>query len=498
VIDVVDPIADPENTPPVAADDNFEGFAAQSISSSLVGNDSDPDGDVITIADPATGAPTAAALTVTTTQGGSLVIQPNGQFTYTPAAGFIGIDTFDYSVIDPSGATDDATVSFTVTGDPDPAVNDVPDANDDITTTQVNTQSSDDALANDTDPNGDPLTVTEIEGVAVVAGTPTAVTTVNGGMLEINDDGSYIYTPAAGFIGTESVEYRIDDGMGGTDVATITLSVFNMSPQVEDDINNTSVNQPTDGNVLTNDTSEPGDVLVIGDGSGNPLTGPVTLTTDQGGTICVESELTIEVIDTTANPDNTPPAAASDNFETFSDPAMPGTLSSDLLGNDGDPDGDVIEVLAAGGVPSGTAFTTVNGGTVVVSADGTFDYTPAAGFIGVDSFEYTIADPSGATDDAMVVINVQPDSDPSVNDAPDANDDASIVQMNTQSTGNALDNDTDPNMRLTATAHTSTHRRMILPVRNYSPTSLAMAMAVPISPHWFSRFMTIRQSLQMI
>ena len=105
----------------------------------------------------------------------------------------------------------------------------------------------------------------------------------------------------------------------------------------------------------------------------------------------------------------------------------------------------MIEVLNAGGVASGTPFTTVNGATVVVNPDGSFDYTPVAGFIGVDSFDYTITDTSGVTDDATVSINVQPDSDPSVNNAPDANDDAAIVQKNTQATGNVLGNDTDSN-----------------------------------------------------
>ena len=141
-------------------------------------------------------------------------------------------------MIDPSGATDNATASFTVTGDPDPNTNDVPDANDDVTTTQVNTSATGNALDNDTDSNGDPLTVTEIEGIAVVAGTPTTIATANGGSLEINSDGSYTYTPAPRFLGTESIEYTVDDGLGGTDIATVTLSVFNTPPQVEDDINN--------------------------------------------------------------------------------------------------------------------------------------------------------------------------------------------------------------------------------------------------------------------
>jgi len=49
----------------------------------------------------------------------------------------------------------------------------------------------------------------------------------------------------------------------------LNLSVFDLPPQVEDDINNTTVDTPVSGNVLTNDTSEPGDTLTVGDGSGN-------------------------------------------------------------------------------------------------------------------------------------------------------------------------------------------------------------------------------------
>ena len=115
-IDVVDPNANPLNTPPVAGDDHFAGFIDQPVNSSLAGNDSDPDGDVITLVDPATGAAASAPVTVPTAQGGTVTIQPDGMFTYTPPVGYVGVDTFDYSVIDPDGDTDDATVTFTVTG----------------------------------------------------------------------------------------------------------------------------------------------------------------------------------------------------------------------------------------------------------------------------------------------------------------------------------------------------------------------------------------------
>ena len=82
-----------------------------------------------------------------------MTLQPNGDFVYTPAAGFIGTDTFDYDVIDPSGASDTATVTLTVTADSNPAVNDAPNAGNDQVFTPIDTPASFNVLANDTDPN---------------------------------------------------------------------------------------------------------------------------------------------------------------------------------------------------------------------------------------------------------------------------------------------------------------------------------------------------------
>ena len=196
---------------------------------------------MITFVDPATGAAAAMPVTLNTAQGGTVVVQPDGTFTYTPAAGFVGIDTFDYSVIDPSGDTDDATVTLTVTGDPDPSANDAPDANDDTGVTQKNTATDGNVLDNDVDLNGDVLTVTSIDGTPVPASGSVTVATPNGGTVEIFDDGSYTYVPANNFVGPENLVYTIDDGNGGTDVATLYLNVYDLPPQAEDDINDTSV-----------------------------------------------------------------------------------------------------------------------------------------------------------------------------------------------------------------------------------------------------------------
>jgi len=139
---------------------------------------------------------------------------------------------------------------------------------------------------------------------------------------------------------------------------------------------------------------------------------------DEGGS-CDTQTLTIDVTNLTLNPDNAAPIAGDDHFQAVSDPVSPATLSSSVFGNDADPKDDPIEVLNAlpeagvldgASVAAGTEFTTSSGGLVTLNADGSFDYTPAVGFIGQDSFDYTIVDAGGETDTATVSIDVQPDN----------------------------------------------------------------------------------------
>ena len=243
------------NASPIAGDDHFEGFPDMPIESDLFGNDGDPDGGSITFVDPATGEAATGPVTITTDQGGTVVVNPDGTFEYIPPAGFMGEDSFDYSVVDPLGEVDDATVTFMIAPDSDPDANDAPDANDDQSVTPLNTPVSGNALDNDTDPNSDPLTVTEIAGTPVVAGMPTVVMTPSGGTVEIFDDGSYTYTPAENFIGTETLPYTISDGINGEDTATLVLGAYDTPPVAEDDILSTPINTPVEGNVLTNDNA---------------------------------------------------------------------------------------------------------------------------------------------------------------------------------------------------------------------------------------------------
>ncbi len=210
------------NRAPMAVDDAAAATEDTPFTStvSLLANDTDPDGDTLT----------AVAGTFATAQGGSVTINADGSYVYTPAANFSGADSFTYTVSDGKGGTDTGTVALTVTpaNGPPVAVDHAQVAVDYVTMAVDDTPltSTVSLLANDTDPDGDTLTA--------VAGT---FATAQGGSVTINADGSYVYTPAANFSGTDSFTYTVSDGKGGTDTGTVVLTVtpVNDAPVAVDD-----------------------------------------------------------------------------------------------------------------------------------------------------------------------------------------------------------------------------------------------------------------------
>src|SRR5882724_2978117 len=115
-----------------------------------------------------------------------------------------------------------ATDQFHGNGDPEPIanttpvhVNALPIAADDVYGTDedtVLTIAAPGLLANDKDADGDPLAATIVGGPAH-------------GALTLNPDGSFTYTPDANYSGADSFTYGVDDGHGGTDTATVHLTV---------------------------------------------------------------------------------------------------------------------------------------------------------------------------------------------------------------------------------------------------------------------------------
>ena len=170
----------------------------------VLNNDSDLDvGDILTVTSVDTSG-TVGAVTAWNADG-SFTYNPNGQFEYLQAGGST-TDSFTYMVSDGYGGNDTATVAITVNG-----VNDPPVAVNDSAIIKEDTPVIIDVLNNDSDVEGDTLTVD-----SVTQGT-------NG---SVSNNGSYVvYTPALGFNGTDSFSYTVSDGNGGTDTATVSVTV---------------------------------------------------------------------------------------------------------------------------------------------------------------------------------------------------------------------------------------------------------------------------------
>lgn len=213
---------------PDAQDDSITIQQDQPVVITVLDNDSDPDGDPLTVSG------------VTQPGNGSAAINEDGTITYTPAAGFIGNDVFDYTISDPDGGSDTATVHV--------AVNGAPTAVDDSAETNQDEAVMIDTLANDSDPDGDQLTV--------MGTTQPAHGSV------VNNHDSVTYTPAAGYYGSDSFDYAISDGRGGTDVATVQVAV-NGRPIAADDAVDVHKQKAVSFNVLTNDQDPEGDSLMV-------------------------------------------------------------------------------------------------------------------------------------------------------------------------------------------------------------------------------------------
>jgi hypothetical protein len=194
------------NDNPVAVDDT--GSTAEDTplvvsAPGVLGNDSDSDGG------------TLSAGSASDPANGSVVLNADGSYTYTPDADFNGADSFTYDVSDGQGGTDTGTVNITVSGDAD-----APVANDDAYNTSLNTPltvAAPGVLGNDTDADADSLTAGSASDPA-------------GGAVSLAADGSFTYTPDPGFTGADSFTYVADDGNAGTDSATVNISVADTGP----------------------------------------------------------------------------------------------------------------------------------------------------------------------------------------------------------------------------------------------------------------------------
>ena len=204
---------DGDNQSPTVLGDEYT-FAENTIlninaTDGVLANDFDSDLDTI------------QAFLFTDVSNGSLNLNTNGSFVYTPNQDFSGIDSFVYRASDGLRQSDLATVLITVTGN-----NDTPTANNDQYQTQPNTllivSAGQGILVNDNDPELDILQAVLINNVSK-------------GNLNLNSNGSFEYSPDEGFIGLDSFTYKTNDGSTESDTALVNIQVAaaNSPPKIQ-------------------------------------------------------------------------------------------------------------------------------------------------------------------------------------------------------------------------------------------------------------------------
>ena len=218
-----------QDTAPIARPDAGDATESGPISGNILLNDTLADGAILTsVAGAQPGTPINGLY-------GTLVVQPNGQYIYTPnttAPAQGSQDVFTYTITDQDGDTSTSTLTITFPSQG----NQPPVANPDTASTQIDTPlqfQPGQLLGNDNDPDGDPLSI-------------TGVSNPSNGTVVLNPDGTITFTPDPEFTGTASFDYTISDGNGGTSTTTVTVTVDELPILPTISIDNVTVNE-TDG-----------------------------------------------------------------------------------------------------------------------------------------------------------------------------------------------------------------------------------------------------------
>ncbi len=422
------------NDPPIAVDDSFDTIDEDTTNNPLnvLVNDTAGANDV---------NDSLVISAVGTTANASVTIAADGKsLLYTPNAGFVGLDTFTYTVRDTGGATDVATVTVDVQATVLPrARTDQAQSTEDTTTPVVIN-----VLQNDRTNVGS--TATLISFTQPANGT---VTLNDNGTPELTDD-TLSYVPNANFSGNDTFTYVMNEtpsgGINSTGTVTVAVAAVNDPPVIANDTATATediVTTITASTLLANDSPGVGETsqqsLTITSASavsatggsvsvagGNVVYTPAanfngtfvfTYVATDNGSPALTGTGTVTV---TVNAVNDAPVAAGNSDTTAEDTARTITATT-LLANDQpgpatatDETTQVLTVVAV-------SPTSANGGTVSLSGTSVV-YTPALNFNGTDTFTYTVRDDGSPTAEAVATVTMTVTA---VNDAPTAGADTS-------------------------------------------------------------------------
>ncbi len=451
---------------------------ANGAAGDLLNNSSDVDGAAATITGytiAGVAGTQAVGVPVLITGVGTIRINADGSYSYTPAANVNGaVPLITYTVSDSRGGTDTSTLTLTVN-----PVNDAPvDGNETNTVAEdgalgVADGATGDLLNNATDVDGNPLS---ISGYTVVGMTGTQAVGVDvlipgRGIMRINADGSYSFTPLANYAGTVPViTYTVADGGGGTNTSTLSLTVTAVNDAPVDADETAALNEDTNrtvangaaGDLLNNSTdidgaaptitgytiagvagtravgvpfviTGVGTIRINADGSYSytpvaNVNGAVPLITytvsdGLGGTDTSTLTLTVNPVNDAPVDGNEAATLLEDNVRTVADGA-----AGDLLNNATDIDSSPLSISGYT-VPGITGTQAVGAdvlipgrGTLRINADGSYSFTPLPNVAGaVPVITYTVTDGNGGTNTSTLTLSVT-----AVNDAPVASN-ASIT-----------------------------------------------------------------------
>ena len=344
---------------------------------------------------------------------GSVKFDPaTGDATYTPDPDYFGPDVFTFVVSDGTDLSAPGTVTVDVW-----SINDrpIPSIDDGYSTTEGQTLTVDapGVLGNDVDPEGDALT-------AKLTSDPT-----HGVLDYFNADGSFQYTPSAGFAGYDEFYYNVSDGTDSVDWVYVAIKVERArqhAPVAADDAYKAVQDHLliVDGigqiyGTLNNDVDSDGDPLtvtnVVGPSHGtlwiNALgnfeyqpapgfTGVDSFTYQATDGTSLSNVVTVTITVDPAR--NTAPVAAADFYSVKVGNKLVIGVAGGVLANDSDADGDALNAKLKASPSHGTLD--------YLDSDGSFAYTPDPGFVGVDKFTYQATDGTSLSNVATVTIKV--------------------------------------------------------------------------------------------
>ncbi|MGA1198061.1 MAG: Ig-like domain-containing protein, partial [Candidatus Latescibacterota bacterium] len=368
---------------PIATNDSFTIAEDTPTELDVLENDTESDGDALTIVE------------IYDVTGGTASLTSDDLVLFTPVTDTVGVFGFSYVIEDVSSNRDTADVVVTVT-----AVTDGPLAVDDAFEILEDTPTSLPVLDNDRHPDG--LAMEVIDVLDVVGGTA---------QIDI-ETGEVIFTPDFQFVGAGSFVYEIVDALGQTDFGSVTVDVLfvNDLPTVGEDVVEVGQGGAVTIDVLANDVDAEGATLTVvgvgtpGHGSASVVDGSIvytpdpayfgedsfTYTADDGSGGQSEGTVVVKVIRA-----NTLPVATDDNIVLTPEET---TATFDVRSNDVDENGDVLTVVEIGAPANGSA---------AINSDGTIFYRRNTGFNGTDGFDYIISDGHGGTATGKVIIVAQ-------------------------------------------------------------------------------------------